>query len=99
MREQKLSPHARAGLGAPTEPRPEGASAACADKLGRPPDVRRKENAAQAAVCGLFALLGAFVGLLGGSGLAGLLTGLLCGLIAGLLLSGGALLVIGLFRR
>jgi hypothetical protein len=98
MSEPQTSPR-EPTVAAPSGPARSGAYEAFADKIGLVPNLRLKDNALQAVACGLMAALGAGLGLILGSGLTGLLTGLVFGLLAGLFLSGGALLVIGLFRR
>ncbi len=70
-----------------------------ADKVGLVPNVRMKDNLIQGITCLTFALLAGLVGgVTTGHGM-GILSGCLLGLIIGGFVSGGALMVIGLFRR
>ncbi|MEM7309337.1 MAG: hypothetical protein AAF682_21825 [Planctomycetota bacterium] len=70
-----------------------------ADKVGLVPNVRGKDNLLQGLICLAFVLIGGGIGGMSQGDLTGVLTGVLVGLIAGGLLSGGALMVIGLFRK
>lgn len=89
----------------PLPPPPEGSGGGArtynivADKVGLVPNIRMKDNLLQALATLIFTGIGALVGFLVGRSLTGLFLGVGAGLVAGLLLSGGVLMIVGLFRK
>jgi hypothetical protein len=69
------------------------------DKVGLVPNVKARDNLIQGVVVGVFALIGGFIGLIGGGWPEGFGLGVVGGLIVGGFLSGLVLMFIGLTRK
>ena len=100
MGAKHVPPHEAANLGDGDRATHSTVYDTLADKVGLIPNVRAKDNALQALVCAVCALLGAaLAAVFFPADLSALLTGVLLGLVGGLLASGGVLMIVGLARR